>query len=102
MKKLICITLLMLLLSSIQNFGQSAYRSALQKGSVLTGGSLSASFGTSKYEYSSQYGSGNNESGYTSFTLTPKAGFFLADGVALGLGFDLTSTIYKYFQHCKL
>ncbi len=62
---------------------------------MLTNGNLALSFGTSKSDYKTQFSSSKNESGYTSFTLSPKAGFFLANGVMLGLAVDLNSITYN-------
>ncbi|MEX2234501.1 MAG: hypothetical protein WD824_20205 [Cyclobacteriaceae bacterium] len=96
MKKIILLISIALLVNSGKNFGQSAYRPALQKGSVLTNGNLAVSFGTATSDYTSQYGSSSAESGYTSWTLSPKVGFFLANGFLAGVAVDMNSVTLKY------
>jgi outer membrane protein len=95
MKKTLILVSLVLPLMVTNVFAQYEYPAAIQKGSVLTGGSAALSFGTSKNEFKSQWANYESEVGYTSFSLTPKAGFFVVNGLALGVVLDLTTTSYK-------
>ena len=83
MKKLPLI--LISILCSSTMFGQSLYRPVFQKGTVLTGLNTSFDFGSAGYYGSSQ-----------AFTLTPKLGLFIFDGVAIGLEADFSSISYEY------
>ena len=56
---------------------------------------MAFSFGNATNEYSGDFGSGKEEVGYSSLSFTPTAGFFVANGIAIGLIVDLTSTTYK-------
>jgi outer membrane protein len=91
MKKAFGIITLALLIHSGSSFSQSSYRSALQKGSVLANGNLALSFGRATSDYYSQFGSNNIERGYTSITVSPKAGFLVANGLMFGVAVDLNS-----------
>jgi outer membrane protein len=96
MKKAFGIITLALLIHGGNSFSQSSYRSALQKGSVLANGNLAISFGKATTDYSSQFGSSNIETGYTSITVSPKVGFFVANGLMFGLAVDLNSQTIKH------
>lgn len=76
-------------------YGQTEYRPGLSKGSLLTGGGLAFSFGNAESTYSDDFGSDSYESDYSSTSLTPNVGFFAANGFALGLILNLTSTSFK-------
>jgi outer membrane protein len=76
MKKLITTFLLMVLL-------QSAF-AQFTKGTVLLGGASSFTFSTTKDTYD-----GEDDGKSTYFSLSPQAGYFVADNVAIGAGIDL-------------
>jgi outer membrane protein len=95
MKKIVSIMALALLINTCESLGQSSYRPGLQKGSVLTSGNLALSFGTAKDNIIAQSGANESQSGYTSVTLSPKAGFFVVNGFLIGLGVDLNSMTLK-------
>jgi hypothetical protein len=90
------LTILSLILSICEIVSaQTSYPEAIHKGSVLTGGSATINFIDVVRETSDQ-GNGNNEKEkYTSFSFTPKAGFFFANGLAVGLTADLTTLTWQ-------
>jgi outer membrane protein len=96
MKKFILLIAVGFLLDSGKSFAQPEHHPAVRKGSVLINGNLAVSFGTATSDYKSSYGSSNDDSGYTSWTLSPKVGFFVANGFLMGLGVDLKSETLKY------
>lgn len=95
MKKAIIISVALLGLVCSKSFAQSEYRPALQKGSVLVGGSMAINFGDAKYEYSSQ----TNKTKLNSFQFTPEVGFFAGNGFALGLALDYNTETQKSDQN---
>ena len=95
MKKILLWVILAQVCVGTSAFAQSKYPAALQKGSVLTGGNFGFSFGTNKSTYHSPYSDFSFSQKYSSITMSPHAGFFLANGFSLGLIVDLTSTTYK-------
>jgi hypothetical protein len=94
MKKLLVIVIATLVISAVKCFGQG-YKPALTKGSVLIGGAASLGFGSSQSEYSSSFGTGDSKSSYFQISGTPKAIFFLANGIGLGVMADVTSISAK-------
>ncbi len=96
MKKALLIIVVSALVAivKIDSKAQATYRPALLKGSSLIGGNLSFSFGSIETKYSGAF-SGKSELSYNSFSFSPKAGFFVANGFALGFGADITSSTYK-------
>jgi outer membrane protein len=94
MKKAIVISVALLVLVCNKSFAQSEYRPALQKGSVLIGGSMAINLGNAKYEYSSQ----TSKSKLNSFQFTPEVGFFAGNGFALGLSLDFKTESQKSDQ----
>jgi hypothetical protein len=95
MKKILLWVLLAQVCLSTSVIAQSRYRPALQKGSVLAGGNVGFSFGTYKSTYSSPYVDYSYSQKYSSVTMSPHAGVFVANGFSLGLIVDLTSATYK-------
>jgi hypothetical protein len=79
-------------------YAQSKYRSALQKGSVLTALELATSFGTNKESYRISGNTDSFKSDYSSFTLGSTTGLFLANGFMLGIVMDVTATTTKFDQ----
>ncbi len=95
MKKAIVISVALLGLLCSKSFAQSEYRPALQKGSVLIGGSMAINLGNQNYEYSSQ----TNKTKLNSFQFTPEIGFFAGNGFVLGLSLDYNTEKQKYNQY---
>ncbi len=95
MKKAMVIPVALLGLLCSKSFAQSEYRPALQKGSVLVGGSMAINVGDAKYEYSSQ----TSKSKISTFQFTPEIGFFASNGFALGLSLDLNTETQKSDQN---
>jgi outer membrane protein len=91
MKKIIIIIISVFLFMTLgtQLFAQTKYRSSLQKGSSLVGGSMGINFGNGKYRYSYQQSSQSNTSKISSFYFNPKIGGFVSNGLALGISLDL-------------
>ncbi|UOQ54205.1 autotransporter outer membrane beta-barrel domain-containing protein [Hymenobacter cellulosivorans] len=77
MNKCICVAALLLGGSALSAQAQT------KAGTVLLGGGLGAS--KSKAEYTASYQSQTGHSESTSFSLSPRAGYFLADNLVLGL-----------------
>jgi hypothetical protein len=92
MKKHIII-LTIALIVSVSSFAQ--HRSALQKGSITTGGKLGLSFGSAKHEET--WNGTTEQSSYSgkSIALTPSLGYFVANGFAMGLSVDYTSSKFE-------
>jgi hypothetical protein len=65
----------------------------LIKGSFLVGGNLNLSFESDKEKYGSETTDGPK---YNTIVFYPKAGYFLADNFAAGLGIGYYSSGYKY------
>ncbi len=84
MKKIVTVIALALICSG-------AY-AQFNKGRILAGGGLGFSTITEKYEVGSTSGTVGK---HTSFTLNPKAGYFIIDNLAVGVGLDITSTSFK-------
>lgn len=95
MKKLSLIIFSSLLIINLESNAQSSYKPAIQKGSWMVGGSLAFSFGSYVSEYKSQFANSKTEYDYSSSTNSPKGMYFLANGIGLGLGVDLTTTKFK-------
>jgi outer membrane protein len=95
MKKVTLITVALLFMLCTKIIAQSEYRPALQKGSMLVGGSLSLGFGNQKEEFKYQSGSSTEETTKNSFSLNPSIGLFIGSGFSLGLSVDLTSETLK-------
>lgn len=70
MKKAMIIWVALVGLVCSNSFAQAEYRPALQKGSVLLGGSMAINLGNVNYEYSSQ----TNKTKLNSFQFTPEVG----------------------------
>src|SRR4028119_35215 len=69
-----------------------------EQGNFLLGGSFGASFGTLKTEepvVNDPNKTVITESRTTSITFSPKVGFFIVDGFAIGLHADINNTTYK-------
>lgn len=65
----------------------------IEKGRFLAGGSLGLSF----QNYKSQFdGNTTDETKSTSFSLSPRAGYFLTDAIAAGAGLNLSLSSSKY------
>jgi Outer membrane protein beta-barrel domain len=94
MKKITLITVVLLFIQCTQISAQSEYRAALQKGSVLVGGSMAINLGNGKYEYSTQ----TSKTKINSFNFNPEVGFFASNGFALGLSLDLSTETQKFNQ----
>jgi len=92
MKKVILFTVAFVWIQCSQISAQSEYRTALQKGSWLVGGSMDINLGNAKYEYSSQ----TDKHTLNSINFNPAIGFFASHGFALGLSLDLVSEKEKY------
>ncbi len=92
MKKVILFTVAFVWIQCSQISAQSEYRTALQKGSLLVGGSMDINLGNAKYEYSSQ----TDKHTLNSINFNPSIGFFASHGFAVGLSLDLVSEKEKY------
>ncbi len=97
MKKVIIILAALVVLVYSKSLAQSEYHPALQKGSVLVGGSMAINLGNASYEYSSQ----TNKAKLKSFQFTPEVGFFVGNGLALGLSLDFNTETHKDDQNSK-
>lgn len=95
MKKAMIIWVALVGLVCSNSFAQAEYRPALQKGSVLLGGSMAINLGNVNYEYSSQ----TNKTKLNSFQFTPEVGFFAGNGFALGLSLDYSTETEKNDQN---
>lgn len=91
MKK-VAIALLTLLLCCSQAFGQSLYRAAFRKGTFATSANFSLGWGTISGNYDYE---GINS---TSHTITPRLGFFPANGILIGIVADFSSTKYSNYD----
>jgi hypothetical protein len=85
----------LILLGVVLSFG--AVKGQTEQGNFLLGGSFGASFNNRKVE---KPGTTPNqtvieETRSTGITFTPKIGFFITDGIAIGLDADINSTAYK-------
>ena len=86
---------ILILLSIVLSFG--AVKGQTEQGNFLLGGGFGASFNNRKVE---KPGSNPNqtiieETRSTGITFTPKVGFFITDGIAIGLDADINSTTDK-------
>jgi hypothetical protein len=95
MKKVVIILAALVGLLGTKTMAQSEYRSALQKGSMLVGGSLSMGFGNEKVEYSMTSFNSTSEAIKNSFSFDPTIAFLAGNGFAVGLAIDLTSETLK-------
>lgn len=91
MKTLITILLFSLVLCSQENFGQSLYPTAFQKGSYLLGSEFAIGWGSTRYDHQN----GDYHFNTTAFTFAPKAALFLTNGLAVGITVDLTANKYS-------
>lgn len=68
-----------------------------EQGNFLLGGGFGASFGTQKVERptSDPNKTEITERRSTSITFTPRVGFFITDGIAIGLDADINNTVSK-------
>ena len=87
MKK-ITIAVLCLLMTSAISFAQ------VGKGSKYVNASSSLSFTSMKYTL--DYGEGTDEESVSEFSISPSVGFFIMDGLAVGITALYESSKYKY------
>lgn len=65
-----------------------------EAGKILVGGSTSLGFDAVTYKYKSDDGDGTDGKGIN-FNLSPEAGYFVMDGLAVGLAFDFSVSTFK-------
>lgn len=65
-----------------------------EAGKILVGGSSEISFGSMTQKYKSDDGDGTAGKGIE-LSLSPEAGYFVMDGLAVGLSFDVSMSTFK-------
>ncbi|QHT68040.1 porin family protein [Rhodocytophaga rosea] len=85
----------LILLAVVLSFG--AAKGQTEQGNFLLGGSFGASFNNRKVETPTSNPNQTviTETRSTGITFTPKVGFFITDGMAIGLDADINSTTSK-------